>query len=363
MEVVDLKIKFNLKIFISLIAIISITSMLIVGVNFKIQDDYLKEYYLGKTRVQSYDISVSIEQTMSAMTSGVNDLKVMLGQNRDIDYIVNDYFDKNSHVEGLYIYDDNNTLRYYFDKSSNRFNVIRNSNEKNVIGLPKWWDSTDRKDYIYHSKITLKDDEVNYNISLIVNISDILIDITEQHPNYIVIDPYYNIVNSNSEENQVLKIDQKTQRMVNGYFEQGLSTDGFYSYGTLEVEYMDLYYVYSIDSSEYRASTRSFIVKNIGIVMFSISIGLLIGWRMIKMIHREILVAIVDKRYQSSEFAILDKKLNVAISWIEDVMGHYYELEHLKEELVEIVDNIPKEGESHVKKDIKKTTKKLGKRD
>lgn len=358
-----MKTKFNLKIFVSLIAIIVVTSLLIVGINFKIQGDYLREYYLGKARIESYDISASIEESMMELMVNISELRVKLGQNKDIDYIINDYFDKNDNIKGLYIYDDSKKLIYHYDVEANRFNVVTNSADKSQISGLQWWDSSDDSAYIYHSMIQLSEVEENYNLSLIVNIADTIGTITAPYPNYTVIDPYYNIVNTNLEDNQVLKIDKNTQKMVNGYFEQGLSDDGFYSFGTLDVKDIDLYYYYILDSREYKASIRSFIAKNMGIVLFSLSLGLLVGWRMIKSIHREILIALVDKRYQSSEFAILDKKLNLAINWIEDVMGHYYELEQLKEELVEIVDNIPKEGESHGKEDIKRLLKKIGKRD
>lgn len=353
-----MKTKFNLKVFILVILIISITSILIVSTNYIQYVKNLEVHYLGKARVDSYDITSNIESTLETLMMDIKELKLSLSQNEDLEYEINDFMNSNDYIEGIYIYENPENLQFSVDLELQRYDKVKISFEKNPIEGISWWDYSDGKDYVFHSKVKLSKFETNSNISIIIDMNRLMKDMTDNYPNYKVSDAYYNVVNTSDDKGELLKIDQNTQKMVNGYFDQVRGSDGFYSYGSLDVEDLELYYFYILDASDYKSGIRGFFVRNFGISLFSISIGLLIGWRMIKMIHKEILKAIVDKRYQSSEFAILDKKLKIAINWIEDVMGHYYELEHLKEELTEIVDNIPKEGELHDKEDTKTVVKK-----
>lgn len=311
---------------------------------------------IEKTRVESYEVTENLNDKFDDFELSVREVSLNISLNDEPGYYIKKLSQKFPSIINGFLYSDEYIVEYALEKDDENFDKLKNSISKFTLINVEMWDVDDEDIYIFHYKISSGKFE-NYRISLFIDIEDFVDSALNETKGYGVYDSYFKKINKGNFDSEIVEINEKKEAMINGYFDVGTSKDEFYSYGSIDSGDLDLFYYYVKDNSDYKAMIRSFYVKNISITLFLIILSTLVAWRLIGLFHREILKAISSEKYQEHEFSILDKKLRLAIHWIDDVMLHYSELGHLKEELLEIADTLPKEGELHDKKDLKKLLK------
>lgn len=322
-------------------------------INYRTIKEWNEKANIEKTRVESYEITKEINDKFADLELSIREASLNININEEPGYYIKKLSLKFPSIIESYFYSDDYELIYSLKNSSEGFDKIKASLSKYILTNTEMWDVNDDSKYVFHYKFSNGKYE-NYSMSLIIDIEEFIASDIEGHDGYEVYDSYFKKINRSNFDGDIVEIDEKKEAMINGYFDVGISSDEFYSYGSLDSKGLDLYYYYIKDNSDYKTLIRSYYVKNISLTLFLMILSTLVAWRLIGLFHREILKAISSEKYQEHEFSILNKKLRVAIHWIDDVMSHYSELGHLKEELLEIVETLPKEGELHDKKDLKK---------
>ncbi len=348
--------RISFKIILFFVSFVLLVALLFNYANYTSIKEWNEEVNIEKTKSKSYEITEDINKKFTDFEISIREMALNINLSDEPGYYINKLALSFPSIENIFLYSDEFSVEYAVEKSEEDFRKIEKSISKYTLLNSSMWDTDGESLYIFHYNLTSGKYQ-NYRVSIIINIRDFIGEILEGEENYEVYDSYFKSLNSSNFNDQTINIDTNKELMVNGYYEAGISDGEFYSYGSIDASGLDLFYYYTKNNSDYKAMARSYYIKNISLTIFLVILSTLVAWRLIGLFHREILKAISSEKYQENEFSILDRKLRVAIHWIEDVMNHYSELGHLKEELLEIVETLPKEGELHDKRDLRKILK------
>ncbi|MCT4661815.1 MAG: hypothetical protein N4A40_08150 [Tissierellales bacterium] len=168
-----------------------------------------------------------------------------------------------------------------------------------------------------------------------------------------IFDENYQRVYSNKGLNVLeSEVNEITKKMIDGETGIGEADGNLTSYGHIDYLDTNLYILISDSMEGVSDGAKQTLYKFGAVAVFLIMLTMLFAWRVLRFIDKKMVELLLKDAYKNHEFLHLSSKLNEAIEWIDDVVLHYDELNRLKDELIEINNELPKEEDVHDKKFI-----------
>lgn len=316
--------------------------------NYRTVKSALLNQYLTDAEVEK----THLVDTMNHELSGLRDSIVYLGKDLSYDiekdiYLIQDFQRNTVGIEAIYIFDDNRQLVGEIGDQHVYKGIISEEIGDRFFYTPITWDQVDTEDYFVYHKL---DGNTNY-MALVLDLPSFFNSTLVERLDHVALINSYGHIVAESQNNSIQAITELefSGTLLEGHTKTEFYNGDFYSYGSVGFDDIDLMILTKESGQAYNGSVRQYLVRNVALALFLMTISVLLSWRLIKSIYNIYLRQVIGKHYQVQELDDIRLELNKGVLWIEDVVLHYDELNRLKEELNVLIKKLPQEGEVNEK--------------
>jgi len=340
-------------IFLHFLLFMMICVVVFLGLHYGVVKNNLKAVEETRVVTENQIVAAKLEESLGALESETLYLgkELTYGEERPI-YLIQSFLQDHNGIQAIYLYDEGKQKVGVHKEVDGYDEIITRTLSDLFFYSPIVWTKLEDNIYsVYHRVTSGKD----YYIGYVIDLREYLDVLTSERVSQFTLYDSYGRVVAYSQNGRLQQLSNESYKneMLNGQRKVIQENGLFVAFQPLMVDGVDLLLYHQQSDQAFRGALRQYMVKIIAGVLFLITIGLLIAWKLINKVYAMMTMDALKQNGNTHEFSKIKEELGKAIVWIDDVVMHYDELNALKEELVELNTRLPKEDDGHVKQSKK----------
>ncbi len=340
-------------IFLYFLLFMMICVVVFLGLHYGVVKNKLRAVEETRVVTENQIVAAELEETLDTLESETIYLgkELTYGEERPI-YLIQSFLQEHKGIQAIYLYDEGKQKIGVYKEVDGHDEIVTRTLSDLFFYSPIVWTKLEDNIYSVYHRVTSRQ---TYYIGYVLDLQQYMDVLTaERVAQFTLYDSYGRVVaySQNGRTDQLSNESYKNE-LLNGQRKVIQENGQFVAFQPLMVDGIDLLLYHQQSDQAFRGALRQYMVKIVAGILFLITIGLLVAWKLINKVYSMMTVEALKQNGDTHEFSKIKEELGKAIAWIDDVVMHYDELNALKEELVELNTRLPKEDDEHVKQSKK----------